>query len=105
LLALEVNIEEEDKTLLLLSSLSSTCDHLATTIMYDKKTLELEDVRQMLQNNELMKKTDFTDEASGLVVKTRREDHRVGDPKGIQRLLIALLAFFIRNQDTSRKIV
>jgi len=62
LLALEVKLKEEDKTLLLLSSLPSSYNHLATTIMYDEKTLELEDVRQMLQNNELMKKTDSTEE-------------------------------------------
>jgi len=48
LLALEVKLEEEDKALLLLSSLPSSYDHLATTIMYGKDTLELEDVRQML---------------------------------------------------------
>ena len=44
LLALKVSIEE-DKALLLLSSLPSSYDHLATTIMYDKKTLELKKVR------------------------------------------------------------
>ena len=33
LLALKVKLEEEDKTLLLLSSLSSTYDHLTTTVM------------------------------------------------------------------------
>ena len=56
LLALNVNLEEEDKTLKLLSSFLSSYDHLATTIMYGKETLELEDVRQMLQNNELIKR-------------------------------------------------
>jgi len=56
LVALEVKLEE-DKILLLLSSLPSGYDYLATTIMYGKKTLELKVVRQMLQNNELMKKT------------------------------------------------
>jgi len=45
LLAMEVKLEEEDKTLLLLSPLPSSYDHLATTIMYDKETLELKDVR------------------------------------------------------------
>ena len=45
LLALEVRLEEEDKTLLLLSSLPSSYDHFATTVMYGKGTLELEDVR------------------------------------------------------------
>jgi len=72
LLALEVKLEEEDKSLLLLSSLPSSYDHLATTIVYSKETLELEDVRQILQNNELMKKTDSTEEASGLFVKGER---------------------------------
>ena len=37
LLALEVKLEEEDKTLLLLSSLPSSYDHLATTIMYGEE--------------------------------------------------------------------
>ena len=45
LLAPEVKLEEEDRALLLLSSLPSSYDHLATTIMYGKNTLELEDVR------------------------------------------------------------
>ena len=39
LLALEVKLEEEDKDLLQLSSLPSSYDHLATTIMYGKETL------------------------------------------------------------------
>jgi len=82
LLALEVKLKEEDKALLLLFSLSY--DHLATTIMYDKETLELEDVKQMLQNNELIKKTDSTEEASGLVVKGYERSKSRGpkkDPK------------------------
>jgi len=37
--------------------------------MYGKETLELKDVRQMVQSNEPMKKTDSTEETSGLVVK------------------------------------
>ena len=45
LLVLEVKLEEEDKILLLLSSLPSNYDHLTTTIMYDKKILELRDIR------------------------------------------------------------
>ena len=44
LLALEVNLKE-DKAFPLLSSLPSSYDHLATTIMYDKETSELKDVR------------------------------------------------------------
>jgi len=37
--------------------------------MYGKDILELEDVKQILKNNKLMKKTYFTEEVSGLVVK------------------------------------
>ena len=47
LLALEVKLKKDDKSLLLLSSFPSCYDHLATTIMY-KEILELENVRQML---------------------------------------------------------
>jgi len=43
LLALEVKLEE-DKALLLLSSLPSSYNYLATTIICCKETLELEDV-------------------------------------------------------------
>jgi len=52
-----------------------------------------------------MKKTDSTEEASGLFVKARGEDQRVRDPKEIQRLLAVSLTTFTRNQGTSRKIV
>ena len=44
----------------------------ATTVMYGKEILELKDVRQMLQNNELIKNTYSTEETSGLVVKEQR---------------------------------
>ena len=105
MLALEVKLEEEDKALQLHSYLPSSYDHLATTIVYDKEILELEDVKQMLQNNELMKKTDSTKEAWDCLSRARGEDQRVGAPKGIQRLLAIFLTTFTRNQDTSRKIV
>ena len=71
MLALEVKLEDGNKALLLLSSLLSSYDHLAITIMYGEETLELKNVRQMLENNEPMKKTYFTEAASELVVKER----------------------------------
>ena len=49
--------------------------------MYGKETLELEVVRQILQNNELMKKTDSMEEASGLFVKGQRERSKSRGPK------------------------
>jgi len=45
LLALEVKLEEEGKTLLLMSSLPPSYDHLATIIIYRNEILELKDVR------------------------------------------------------------
>ena len=71
-MTLEVKLEEEDKSLLLISSLPQSYDYLATTIMYEKERLELDDVMQILQNNELMKKTDSIEETSGVVVKKQR---------------------------------
>ena len=40
--------------------------------MFGKDTLKLEDDSQMLQNNELMKKTDSSKEPSGLVAKEKK---------------------------------
>jgi len=81
MLALKVKLEEEDKTLLLLSSLPQSYDHLARTIMYEKETVELEYVRQIFQNNKLMKKTDSTEKASNLVVKEQGERSQSRGPK------------------------
>ena len=79
LLALEVKLEE-DKALLLLCSLPSSYDHLAT-IIYDKEAIELENIWQMLQNYELMKKMDSTEEASRLIVKGQRGRSKSRRPK------------------------
>jgi len=97
LLALEVKLEEENKPLLLLPSLPSSYDHLTTTIMYGKETLELEDVRQMRHNNELMKKADLRRMLQGWLSRAREEFQRVGEPKEIQRLLTVFLIIFARN--------
>ena len=90
---------------MLLSSLPLSYDNLATTIMYGKDTLELEDVRQMLQNNELMKKTDSTEEASGLFIKDQRRRSKIRGPKWDLEASRVSLTTFARNQGTSRKIV
>ena len=49
--------------------------------MYVNEILKLKDVRQMLQNNELIKKIDFREEASGLIVKEQREKSQSRRPK------------------------
>ena len=105
LLALKVKLEGEDKTLLLLSSLPSSYDYLATTIMYGKENLELEEVRQMLQNNELRKKTFYGGGVRIVCQEQEGEDQRVGDPKEIQRLLAVFLTIFTKKPGHIKKIV
>ena len=104
MLALEVKLEE-DKTFLLLSSLLSSYDYLATAIMHGKETLELKDVRQMLQNNELMKKIDSTDEASGLFVKDQRGMSKSRGPKRDPEAFNSFSCYFYKKLGISRKIV
>ena len=41
LLAVDVKIDEEDKALILLSSLSQSYDHIVTIMLYGKETLIL----------------------------------------------------------------
>ena len=52
LLNIGVNLEEEDKSLLLLYSLPPYFDALVTTLLYGKETLEYEDMVSVLQSNE-----------------------------------------------------
>ena len=74
---------------------------MKTTIMYEKETLRLKIVRQMLHNNELMKKTNSTEETSRLIVKEQRGDHRVDDPKRAPKLLVETpISIIANNQGT-----
>ena len=63
LLAVDVKIDEEDKVLILLSSLSKSHDHIVitilfvTTILYGKKILILKEVTITLLSNEIRKKS------------------------------------------------
>jgi len=55
LLAVDVKIDEEDKALILLSSLPESYNHIITTMLYDKETLILEEVTSTLLSNEIRK--------------------------------------------------
>ena len=52
LLTLDVNMEEEDKSLLLLCPLPIFYDPLITTLLYGKETLIYEDIIFVLRSNE-----------------------------------------------------
>jgi len=74
LLAVDVKIDEEDKALILLSSLLESYDHIVTTMFYGKKTLILEKVTRTLLSNEIKKRPNQVEqEGSDLVVMGRKE--------------------------------
>jgi len=49
---LDVEIDDEDKALLLLNSLPDTYEHLVTTLLYGKEKIKFIDVSNALVNNE-----------------------------------------------------
>ena len=56
LLAVDVKINEEEKTLIFFSSLLESYDHIVTTMLYCKETLILEEVTTALLSNEIRKR-------------------------------------------------
>jgi len=73
LLAIDVKIDEEDKTLILLSSLPQLDNHIVTTMFYGKKTLILTEVTSTLLSNDIRKKPiQEEQEGSGLVIARRK---------------------------------
>ena len=56
LLNIKVKVDEEDKSLLLLCSLSPSYDPLVTMLLYGKETLEYEDMVSMMCSNEQREK-------------------------------------------------
>lgn len=64
LLCLEVKLEEEDQALLLLSLFLASYDYLLTTILYGNKSLEMEKVTTTLLNNEIMMRSNPSEESS-----------------------------------------
>ena len=73
LLAVDVKIDEEDKALILLSSLPVSYDHIVTTMLYGKETLILEEITSTLLSNEIRKRPNQEEQTrSGLVVTGRK---------------------------------
>ena len=56
LLAFDVKIDEEDKTLILLSLLPKSYYHIVTIIIYGKEILILKEVMATLLSNEIWKR-------------------------------------------------
>jgi len=71
--------------------------------MYGKETLESKDDRQMLQNNELIKKTASTTEAEGLVVKSQRGRSKSREPKRDPKASISFSCHFFKKSGHIKK--
>jgi len=111
---IEVNMEDEDKTLLLLCSLPKSFEHFKDTILYGKDTTTLEEVQSALRTKKLTKFKDLkVDEGGeGFNVARGRSEHR-GKGKGKSRSKSRSMGFdkskykcfLVISKVTSRRIV
>uniref|UniRef100_A0A2N9IVL8 Retrotransposon Copia-like N-terminal domain-containing protein n=1 Tax=Fagus sylvatica TaxID=28930 RepID=A0A2N9IVL8_FAGSY len=71
---------DEDKAMMLLTSLPASYEHLVTTLLYGKETLELEEVSGALLDHYQRKHKDSTESSGeGLVVKGYQDRGRKKD--------------------------
>nr|GEV44535.1 putative reverse transcriptase domain-containing protein [Tanacetum cinerariifolium] len=75
---IDVDINDEDQTLMLLTSLASLYDNFMETFLYERESLTLEDVLSSLNSRELEKRTDAKDDGDGLYVKGRNNKKSIG---------------------------
>lgn len=83
---IEIDIEDEDQALILLTSLPPSFDTFVETLLYRRETLTLEDVLSTLNSRELKKRGDVMDETGdGLVVRGRPEQRGKSKGRGMSR--------------------
>ena len=71
-MSLDVKIDEEDRALLLLCSLSGSYDGLIITLVYGKKILNYEEIVGVLRSNEQRKKIYKGDSKSEILAMNER---------------------------------
>ena len=82
LFSLDVKLEDEDKALLLLTSLPPSYEHLVTTIIYEKETLDMQEVTGTLISNEIRRRpSPNEDSGEGLMVSSSKGRGRSKDMK------------------------
>ena len=115
---LDVEIDDEDKALLLLNSLPDTYEHLVTTLLYGKEKIKFIDVSNALVNNEYRKKDQIVHkestsealtvrgrinpedfEGEGDLAQNPEENHQTDD------ILQKMSVPFVTKKGTGRKIV
>ncbi|GJV24696.1 zinc knuckle CX2CX4HX4C containing protein [Tanacetum coccineum] len=62
---IDVDIDDEDQALMLLTSLPSSYDNFVKTLLYGRESLTLEDVLSSLNSRELKKRIDVKDDGEG----------------------------------------
>ena len=53
----DIKVEEEDEVLLLFISLSDSFEHMVTTMLYDKNTLQMGEIESALLSYQKMRKS------------------------------------------------
>ena len=77
LLRIDVKFEDEDKTMMLLTSLLASYEYLVTTLLYGKETLEVEKVSNvLLDHSEWKQKNSAESSGDELVVKSYQDRGR-----------------------------
>ena len=80
MLWIDIKFEDEDKAMMLLTSLSAPYEHLVTTLLYGKETLELKEVSGTLLDHYQRKHKNSTESSGeGLVVKGYQDRGRKKD--------------------------
>ena len=79
----DVKIDEEDKALLLLTSLPDSYDTLVTTLLYGKDTVSLEQVQSSLVSHCTQKRSSFEDgESAALAVQSENQGKKFDGRSG-----------------------
>jgi hypothetical protein len=80
MLRIDIKFEDEDKAMMLLTSLPASYEHLVTTLLYGKEILELEEVSGALLDHYQRKHKDSAESSGeGLVVKGYQDRGRKKD--------------------------
>ena len=84
---IDAKIEEEDKALLLLTSLPNSYDTLVTTLLYEKDTVSLKQVQPALVSHYTQKSSSFKDGKSATLAiqsgnRGKKSDGRSGGSNG-----------------------
>ncbi|KAH9648136.1 hypothetical protein KPL70_025471 [Citrus sinensis] len=79
-----INLEDEDRALILLSSLPDSYEHFVDTLLYGRQTLTLKDVKSALESKDLKKRAEGKDQGMGeiLMAKSNADKKKKHEKKG-----------------------